>query len=99
MEVWNGIWKKNLVWNGIWNGRFSVWNGNGMEDNCQYEIWKNRLPFHTMPWIYVRPFDNLNPLIYDAHFCHKHTSSYRRVGQYLHVSLSLLIPPINNACD
>ena len=49
MEVWNGIWKKILVWNGIWNGRFLVWNGNGMEENCQYGIWKNRLPFHTMP--------------------------------------------------
>ena len=36
MEVWNGIWKKNLVWNGIWNGRFLVWNG--MEENCQYGI-------------------------------------------------------------
>ena len=51
MEVWNGIWKKILVWNGIWNGRFLVWNGNGMEENCQYGIWKNRLPFHTMPWV------------------------------------------------
>ena len=20
-----------------------------MEENCQYEIWKNRLAFHTMP--------------------------------------------------
>ena len=47
--VWNGIWKKILVWNGIWNGRFLVWNGNGMEENCRYGIWKNRLPFHTMP--------------------------------------------------
>ena len=42
MEVWNGIWKKILVW-----------NGNGMEENCQYGIWKNRLPFHTMPWLPV----------------------------------------------
>ena len=33
-----------------WNGRFLVWNGNGMEENCQYEICKNRLPLHTMPW-------------------------------------------------
>ena len=60
MEVWNGIWKKILVWNGIWkkilawNGRFLVWNGNEMEENCQYGIWKNRLPFHTMPWLLVR---------------------------------------------
>ena len=64
MEVWNGIWKKILVWNGtwngrffgmewIWNGRFLVWNGNGMEENCQYGIWKNRLPFHTMPWSFI----------------------------------------------
>ena len=34
MEVWNGIWKKILVW----NGRFLVWNGNGMEENFQYGI-------------------------------------------------------------
>ena len=26
------------------------WNRNGMEENCQYGKWKNRLPFHTMPW-------------------------------------------------
>ena len=55
MEVWNGIWKKTLVWNGIWkkilvwNGRFLVWNGNAMEENCQYGIRKNRLPFHSIP--------------------------------------------------
>ena len=48
LEVWNGIWKKSLVWNEIWNGRFLAWNGNGMEENCLYGIWKNRLPFHTM---------------------------------------------------
>ena len=54
MEVWNE-WKKILVWNGIWkkilvwNGRFLVWNGNGMEENCQNGIWKNRLPFHSIP--------------------------------------------------
>ena len=46
---WNGIWKKILVWNGIWNGRFLVWNGNGIEENCQYGIRKNRLPFHSIP--------------------------------------------------
>ena len=46
MEVWNGIWKKILVW----NGRFLlVWNGNGMDENCQYGIWKNRLLFHSIP--------------------------------------------------
>ena len=22
-----------------------------MEKNCRHEIWKNRLPFHTMPWL------------------------------------------------
>ena len=49
MEVWNEIWKKILVWNGIWNGRFLVWNGNGMEENFQCGIWKNRLPFHSIP--------------------------------------------------
>ena len=57
MEVWNEIGKKILVWNRIWkkilvwNGRFLVWNGNGIDENIQYGIWKNRLPFHTMPWI------------------------------------------------
>ena len=45
IEVWNGIWKKIL----IWNGRLLVWSGNGMDENCQYEIWKNRLPFHSIP--------------------------------------------------
>ena len=49
MELWNGIWKKILVWNGIWNGRFMVCNRNGMEENCQYGTWKNRLPFHSIP--------------------------------------------------
>ena len=49
MEVWNGIWKKILVWNGIWSGRFLVWNGNEMEENCQNGIRKNRLPFHSIP--------------------------------------------------
>ena len=53
MEVWNGIWKKILVWNGIWK-KILVWNGMedfwyGMEENCQYGIWKNRLPFHPIP--------------------------------------------------
>ena len=48
--VWNGIWKKILAWNGIWNGKkLPVWNGNGMEENCQYGIWKKRLPFHSIP--------------------------------------------------
>ena len=45
MEVLNEIWKKILVW----NGRFLAWNGNRMEEYCQYGIWKNHLPFHTMP--------------------------------------------------
>ena len=45
MEVWNGIWKKILVWNGI----LLVWNGKGMDENRQYGIWKNRLPFHAKP--------------------------------------------------
>ena len=61
MEVWNGIWKKILVWNGIWNGRFLVWNGNGMEENCQYGIWKNRLPFHSIPCpgYYIKSLSNI----------------------------------------
>ena len=40
MELWNGIWKKILGW----NGRF--WYG--MEENCHYGIWKNRLPYHAL---------------------------------------------------
>ena len=78
MKVWNGIWKKILVWNGIWkkilvwNGRFLVWNGNGMEENCQHGIWKNRLPFHSIPCpgsrgFYVRAYaDDLAVLILGA---------------------------------
>ena len=50
MKVWNGIWMKILVWNGIWNGRFLVWNENGMEENCQYGIWKNHFPFRFIPY-------------------------------------------------
>ena len=49
MEVWNEIWKNILVWNEIWNGRLLVWNGNVMDENCQYGVWKNRFPFHAMP--------------------------------------------------
>ena len=39
----------NMEENLVWNGRFLVWNGNGMEENCQYGIRKNRLPFHSIP--------------------------------------------------
>ena len=58
MEVWNGIWKKILVSNGIWNGRFLVRNGRklpvwNVEENYQYGIWKNRLPFHPLIMIRV----------------------------------------------
>ena len=49
MEVRNGRWKKIIVWNGIRNGRFLVWNGNGMEESCPYEIRKNHLPFYSIP--------------------------------------------------
>ena len=49
MEVWNGIWKKILLWNGIWNGRFLVWNGNEMEENCQYGI-NGKIVFHSIPY-------------------------------------------------
>ena len=58
MEVWNGIRKKILVWNEIWNGRLLVWNGNVMDENCQYGIWKNHLPFHAMPC----PVDNTSQI-------------------------------------
>ena len=43
---WNWIWKKILVW----NGRFLVWNGNGIEENCLIGIWKksSSIPFHAL---------------------------------------------------
>ena len=46
---WNMEWKIfGMEWK--WNGRkLPVWNGNGMEENCQYGIWKNRLPIHSIP--------------------------------------------------
>ena len=47
MEVCNGIWKTILAWNGIWNGRLLAWNGNGMEENCQYGYGK--IVFHSIP--------------------------------------------------
>ena len=55
MEVWNGMWKKILQSNGICNERFLVWNGNGMEENCQYGIWTKLLSisFCTMPCLPV----------------------------------------------
>ena len=37
----------SMEWNMEW--KILVWNGNGMEENCQYGIWKNRLPFHSIP--------------------------------------------------
>ena len=40
---------KNFFGIEVWNGIFLVWNGKGIKENCQYGIWKNRLPFHTMP--------------------------------------------------
>ena len=52
--------KENFSMDGIWNGRFLVWNGNGMEKNCRYEIRKNRLPFHTMPWQKIQNSNILN---------------------------------------
>ena len=45
-----------------WNGRFLQWNVNGMEDfyngmeeNFLYGIWKNRLPFHSIPCPVYQP--------------------------------------------
>ena len=54
MEAWNRIWKKILVWNWIWNGRFWLWNENGMKENYQYRIWKNYLPW--LKCSYLRSF-------------------------------------------
>ena len=40
------------------------WNGNGLEENCQYGIWKNRLPFHSVPCPASYPtYRRLEPLI------------------------------------
>ena len=58
VKVWNGIWKKILAWNEIWSGRLLVWNANGMDEICQYGIWKNCLPFHSMPY----PVDNTSQI-------------------------------------
>ena len=41
--------KWNMEENFSMEWKILVWNGNGMEENCQYGIWKIRLPFHTMP--------------------------------------------------
>ena len=35
---WNGSMEWNMEENLAWNGRFSVWNGNEMEENCQCGI-------------------------------------------------------------
>ena len=46
------VWKYEMEYGGkilVWNGRFLLWNGNGMEENCQNGIWKNHLPYHTIP--------------------------------------------------
>ena len=44
---WNMEENFSMEWNMEW--KILVWNGNGMEENCQYGIWKNRLPFHSIP--------------------------------------------------
>ena len=41
----------NLPWYGSMEWNMEEHFKNGMEDNCQYGIWKSRLPFHTMPWV------------------------------------------------
>ena len=57
MEVWNGIWKKILVWNGIWDGRFLVWNGNGMERKLPVRNMEksSSIPYHALPRGVVLP--------------------------------------------
>ena len=42
-------WNMEETFSMEWNERFLVRNENGMAENCQYGIWKHRLPFHTMP--------------------------------------------------
>ena len=50
-------WYGSMEWNmeenfgTEWNMERKIFSmdGNGMEENFQYGIWKNLLPFHTMP--------------------------------------------------
>ena len=49
------------VCNGIWNGRFFIWNGNGVEENYQCGIWKNRLPLHSIRCPDQRYVDSAKP--------------------------------------
>ena len=44
---WNMEENFSMEWNMEW--KILVGNGNGMEENCQYGIWKYRLPFHSIP--------------------------------------------------
>ena len=47
MEVWNGIWKKNLVWNEIWKGRFLL--GMEMEWKKIAAMEYGKILFHSIP--------------------------------------------------
>ena len=48
------VWKYGMeyerksLWNEILNGKFLIWNGNGMDENCHYRTGRNHLPFHIM---------------------------------------------------
>ena len=55
--------EENFVWNGIWK-KILVWNGNGMEENCQYGIWKNHLPFHSIPCL-----ADYSPVAFEVNEC------------------------------
>ena len=44
---WNMEENFSMEWNMEWKIFGMEWNG--MEENCQYEIWNNRLPFHSIP--------------------------------------------------
>ena len=39
----------SMEWNMEWEIFSMEWKWNGMEENCQCGIWKNRLPFHSLP--------------------------------------------------
>ena len=45
---WNLEEKFSMEWN--MEGKIFSRNGNGMEENCRYGIWKNLVPFHSTHW-------------------------------------------------
>ena len=82
MEVWNGIWMKILVWNGrnCQCGMEMDW-----KKICQYGIWKNRLPFHSVPCPASYPtYRPLEPLLIFRFLCrHKSAGLHKNKVKFL----------------